>query len=536
MTTIDTNVGAATSDSSSGSAFLGAVANWVTTGDHKKVGRLFVGFALLFACGSAIVGALLGFERMTPTGLQIIPGDSVVQMLSVYRFGLVFGTLAPLFLGLAIAVVPMQVGSRAISFPRLAQSGFWMWFFGAALVVASIIGNGGPAGGTTDLVDLYLLGFALAMCGLLAGSLAVAVTVLTSRAPGMTLDLVPAFAWSALVGAVATLLTLPVAIGTIVYLYVDHTHGKVAFGGNKDIDKWIGWVVSQPQSFVFIVMALGVLVEIAPVVARGRQPMRFLVLVGAGLVSTAVLGSVTQSSHVLEWSGSFGDKVTSAIPFLLFNGLPVLGVLVVIGAALLALKEGSPRVGASMMFSTVGSLFVLAGVAGHFVSSISSVGLEGTSFEEGVVLYVVLGGVLCALGGLVHWSPKLWGRVLDDKKVVGLAALGMIGTVAAALPLYVAGFADQPAGKVYDFDYSGPIALWNGLSAVGLVLVVLTLVAFAGLLAGNGAQAPDDPWDGHTLEWAIPSPAPVNNFADLVAVSSSEPLLDAKPAHQEVPS
>lgn len=539
MTTIDTHVGAATRASSSGSPLLGAVADWVTSGDHKRIGRLFVGFSLLFAVGSAVVGALLGFERMQPQGLQLVPGDSIVQLLSVYRFGLVFAVLSPLFVGLAVAVVPLQVGSRAISFPRLAQSGFWMWLFGVVLVIVSIVGNGGPGGGSTDLVDLYLLGLGLVMVGILAASLSVATTVLTSRAPGMTLDLVPAFSWSALVGSVATLLTLPVALGTIVYLYVDHTHAKVAFGGNKDIDKWLGWVTSQPQTFVFIVMALGVLAEVAPVAARGRQPMRFLVLVGTGLVSTSALGAVTQSSHVLAWTGSLGDKVKSAVPFLLFNGLPVLGVLVVVGAALLALKEGKPRIASPLLFATVGSLFVLAGVAGHFVASISSASLAGTSFDDGIVLYVVLGGLLCALGGLTHWSPKLWGRVLDEKKVIGLVGLGAIGTIAAALPLYVAGFADQPAGVVDDFDYSGPIGLWNSVSAVGLAVVILMVVAFAGLLArsvAKGEQAADDPWDAHTLEWSVPSPAPLNNFDELVTVSSSEPLLDAKPAPQEVSS
>ena len=128
--------------------------------------------------------------------------------------------------------------------------------------------------------------------------------------------------------------------------------------------------------------------------------------------------------------------------------------------------------------------------------------------------------------------------VLDDKKVLGLAGLGLIATVLASLPLYVAGFADQPAYSLAGFDYDGPVGLWNLLAGAGAALVALVVLAFVGLLvsavrAGNGAS--DDPWDAQTLEWSVPSPAPADNFAELPVVNSSEPLLDAKPS-QEVPA
>jgi heme/copper-type cytochrome/quinol oxidase subunit 1 len=129
----------------------------------------------------------------------------------------------------------------------------------------------------------------------------------------------------------------------------------------------------------------------------------------------------------------------------------------------------------------------------------------------------------------------LWGVVLDDKKVLGLTGLGLIGTVLAAFPLYIAGFANQPANAVNGFDYDGPVALWNIASAAGSALIVLTVLAYVGLLVTAvraGAGASDDPWDAHTLEWSIPSPAPANNFASLATVSSSEPLLDAKPSQE----
>ena len=535
MTTIDTQVGATTQGSVP--SFVAAIGHWLTSADHKKIGRLFIGWSIVHALEVAVLGALFGLERMSPSSMQLLNGDSVIQLFSLYKHVLVLGTLAPLLLGIAIAVVPMQLGSKAISFPRLAQFALWSWLFGSGLVLASIIGNGGPGGGNADMVDLYLLGVATVCVGLIAGSVSVATTILTSRAPGMQLDMIPSFSWSALVGSVATLLTLPVAIGTIIYLYVDHEHAKVAFEGNGGISKWLGWVLTTPQIFVFVVMALGVLAEVAPVSASARQPQRGALLVGLSLVTTAILGSVTQSSHMLTTTGTWSDTIKSAIMFLLFNGLPLLGVLASVAVALLSFKEGSPKISATFGAALLGSLMILLGSLSSFIGHIESTNVTGTVFNEGVLLTFVYGGIIVSIGALAYWSPKLWGVVLSDQKVFGAALLGTLGTVLAALPLFIAGFQNQPEGAAFGFDYDGPVALWNVLSAAGSALVVLSVLLFVLLLiqeVKSGAQAPDDPWNGHTLEWSIPSPASANNFAVVPTVSSSTPLLDAKPASQEV--
>ena len=533
MTTIDTHVGA--SPKSSSSSVVASVGQWVTSSDHKKIGRLFIGWSLVHAIEVAVLGAIFGLERMSPSSMQIFNGDAALQLSWLFRHVLVLGLIAPLFIGIAIAVVPMQIGSKAIAFARLAQFGFWAWFFGSGLVLISIIGNGGPNGGNADMADLFLLGVGLLIVGLLAASISLATTILTSRAPGMSLDMVPTFSWSALISSVATLLSLPVAIGIIIYLYVDHTYAQVAFGGGKDIEKWLGWVYSTPQTFVFVILALGVLAEVAPIAGRIRQPQRPIVLIGLALISTAIIGAVTQSNHALVLSGTNSDKLTSTVMFLLTSGLPLLGVFVTIAVSILAIKEGRPKVSASFAFAILGALMILAGVAGSFVANIEKAELAGTAFVEGINVYLAYGGLLVALGALTHWAPKLWGIVLDDKKVLGLTGLGLIGTVLAALPLYIAGFANQPAHVVTGFNYDGPVALWNVLSAVGSGVIVLTVVAYVGLLitaVRSGAGATDDPWDAQTLEWSIPSPAPTNNFASLATVSSSEPLLDAKPSQE----
>lgn len=533
MTTIDASVGASTQEQSARSSFVAAIGTWVTSSDHKKIGRLFIGSALLFALSPTILGALFGLERMSPSSASVLDVDVVTQLIALYHFDLILGVLAPLFLGIAIAVVPMQVGSRSIAFPRLSQFSFWGWLFGNALVAISLIANGGPGGGSSDMVDLYFLGFGLTAVALIAGSIAVATTVLTSRAPGMTLDDVPPFTWAALTGSVATILSLPVAISTIIYTYVDHTNAGLAMG--KESASALSWALSAPQTFVFIVMAVGVLAEIAPVTARVRQPLRPVVLAGIALVTTSVFGAVTQTAHLLDWSD--GNGLKTLVLFLFFNGLPLLGVLVTIAVSMLALKEGKPAVNAEFALAALGAVMILVGVAGSFLQHVEAANLVGTAFGEGVTLYLVYGGLLSAMAAVSYWAPKLWGRTIPAQKLLGVGGLGLLGTIASAFPLYIAGFANQPADALGAFTYDGPIGLWNGLSGIGHVAMAVAVLGFIGLLIDavrNGAQATDDPWNGQTLEWAISSPAPANNFAEIAVVNSPEPLLDMKPSSQEV--
>ena len=529
MTTIETHAQATASRDAVPQLLVG-IADWVSSSDHKKIGRLFVALSWLLALATAVVAALIGLERITPSS-ALINSDAAPQLLAIFRFGLVYAVLAPTFVGIAVAVAPLQVGARSIAFPRVAQLGLWLWITGVATVIIAIAGNGGPAGGNSDMVDLYLLGLAVTAAGLIAAATSAVVTVLTSRAPGMSLERAPLFSWSVLAGGFAIVASLPVAIGTIAYLYVDHTHARVAFGGNYAVNDHLGWALTQPLTFVFVVMAVGALADMGPVVSGGRQPLRGAALAGIGLVTTAVLGAVTQSQHVLTFTGGAADKVQSLVTFALFNLLPILGVLVVLALGALGAKSGKIRPNASFAITFLGVGMILVGMLGNALLNIDAADLAGTVFEEGATVYVSYGALLAGLGAISFWGPKLWGRKIADKKVFGAGALVLLGTVLAAFPQYIAGFQGQPNGAVASFEYDGPISLWNGASTVGHALVILGLLAFIGAAVTDfrsGELSGDDPWNGHTLEWATPSPAPHNNFSELATVGSAEPVLDAK--------
>lgn len=495
MTTVNlpSSVGAeATVNSDS----LGAVATWLTTTDHKRIGRLFIGTATLWLLAFVGVGVLLGFERIDSKAFTLNEG-MMTQLFAATTTLASFGVMIPLMLGVSIALVPTQVGSRALMFARNALLGYYLWAMGSSIVVASLIANGGPGGGEAKMVDLYLLGLGLLIVGILAASVSVISTVISARTAGTDLADVPTFSWSALIGATSLVLTLPVTLGTVIYVAVDHHYARIAFGGNMGMSKWLGWSMTQPQTFLYVIPAVGILAELAPVVARKAQPLRGGIFVGIGLISVALLGSVTQTIHGFEWSGTIVDKAKSFVPYALFNLLPILGIVIVLGLALVALKSDSIKMISPFVPAFLGGGMILTAMLGNAVQLISSAHLSGTVFEEGVLIYITYGSVLVAWAAVAFWGPSLWGRMLPTKAVIGLGALGFIGTVLAALPMYIAGFADQQANSVKDFDYSGPAALWNGVSTIGhamFALCVIAGIATAVKSFATGDRVSGNPW------------------------------------------
>lgn len=143
-----------------------AVATWLTSTDHKVVGRLYIGAGLVGLLGGLVLAVLVAFERIDADGYQILADNTAAQVLASARVLLTFGGVVPLVFGLALAVVPLQLGSRAVAFPRLATGSFWMWLTGLGLMIASILGNGGPGGGNADLVDMYLASYVVLLLGL----------------------------------------------------------------------------------------------------------------------------------------------------------------------------------------------------------------------------------------------------------------------------------------------------------------------------------------------------------------------------------
>ncbi|MEO6651415.1 MAG: cbb3-type cytochrome c oxidase subunit I [Ilumatobacteraceae bacterium] len=548
MTTIDTRPDTAVpgeqpSDSAVVSFFVGA-AGWVVSTDHKRIGRLYLAAGSLALLATSVIGLILGLERVDDSA-ALLDANALLQVFQAYRVGLVFGAVLPLALGLSIAVAPMQLGARSIAFPRLALAGFYSWLGGLVLAMAALGANGGIGGGDSNAVDLFLAGHGLMILGLLASAVCVAASVLTTRAPGMTLRRVPLFSWSALVGSLGMLLVLPVAFGSIVYLFIDHRYTSLNFGGSEGIAAWVGWIFSVPAVVAFALPAIGVAAELVPVTFRARQAVRGVAFAGIALIGVTALSALTQqNTHAVTFDSSPLTFIEGAIPFVLLAGLPLLGLLIVMGLGGLTAKQGSsvgrPRIAAPFVFGFFGLGMIAVGLIGNALQGITDLELVGTTFEEGATLYVVYGAALSVMGGAVFWAPKMWGRTIADKLVMPLALLGVTATVLAALPLYLAGFVGQLGGipandpevsAILSLDGVDGGALWMTLSLIGHGLMALTVFAFVGLMlkafAGNGEMSEANPYGGHTVEWTSPSSlAPHANYEHVPTVASATPQFD----------
>ncbi len=547
MTTIESSSGTATVDAGDDAivAAVESVAGWLTTTDHKRIGRMFVGTGLVGALAAAVVGIVLGIERADSSAF-VIEAGALQQLFEAQRLALSFGTLLPLAIGLCLAAVPLQLGARSLAFPRLALTGFYTWLGGMVLSIVALANNGGAGGGDEQMVELSLAALGLMSIGIAAAAGSVATSVFTTRAPGMTMRRVPLFSWSALVASLGFLLVLPVLLGAIIFLFVDHRNAQLVFGGPLGISPWIDWFFTQPTSYLAAIPAIGFAAEMIPVTFNRRQVMRGVTFAGIAFVAVGALaGSTQQQIHDLNFDTSSDVFVRDLVPFLIFNGLPVLGVVIVMGLGALTAMKARPSLNAPFVFGFLGLGMIFVGMLGGLAYPIRDLELVGTVFEEGSVTYVTYGTVLATLGAITYWAPKWWGRLVPTKAVMPLAGLGLLATVLATLPYYIAGFLDQPGafessgGTLFDvspaanYADSGVNTVWSVLVLVGHGLLALTVVAFIGLLlktaTGSGEAAGDDPWNAHTLEWAATSPAPADNYADVPVIRSAEPLLDLKP-------
>lgn len=543
MSTIETHASSAPAPS----GVLACIGEWIGTTDHKRLGRMYLGSAALAFVGSAVVGILLGVERIAPDK-ELLDVGSLTQLFSIERFGLTYLVLLPLMVGAAIAVVPLQLGARALALPRLALAGFWLWVFGAILGVYALVQNGGPGGGNPRFVDLFILSTLLVVLGLLASAGSVATTVLTTRAPGMNMRRVPYFSWSVLVFALGLVVALPVLAGDLLYLYAAHHYPSLGeMASNRALSDWAGFGFTMPLVLLFAVPVLGFYADTAATASGSRLRPRGPIFLAIGLTGVGSFAAMMQVPPTLDaglFDQGFWDIIKQLLPFGIVHGLPLLGAFSLFAYATQHLAA-KPKVQAPAVFGFLSTGLLLTAFAASMVAHIGSAGLAGTTAEEGTWLLAVLAGVLGAMGAVTYWGPKWWGRSLPAKATLGLALLAGLGAVLASVSLLVAGFADQ-LGAVFpfieagdqasavNFSYSGPMGLWNTLNAAGLGLVVVAVLAFVALSLRSflkGDAAGDDPWGGQTIEWATTSPAPRDNFAAVHVVKSAEPLLDLKPSH-----
>ncbi len=514
----------------------------VASNDHKMVGRLWIGASLLFLIAVAVLGVVSNIERISLDGIDVF-GDvaTYFQSWALFRTAAVFMVVVPLFIGIATVIVPLQIGSASVAFPRLAAASFWSWFMASSIHIASFLADGGlgPAEGTNDEgTVLSIVSLGLMIVSILAASVCIATSVIALRPAGMTLVRVPAFTWSMLVASSVWLFSLPVLIANLIYAYVDlQGREPIAFGNPDRLWSSIEWAWSQPQVYAYAIPVLGVLADIVPVSAKHRQANRSVVLGLIGLFGVLSFGAWAQ--HALSRGADpvfdGGNYIYDEFLYVAFGLVVVLPVLGVFGGVADTLRRGSiPKLSAAFLGALTGAVLVLgAAVAG----ALRVIPLWDALHEENQLLssstaqlsLVFAAAVASGIGALAYWSPKIFGGYANEPVAMLAVMAVLMGGLTAGAADMVSAFLGQPDISVAPVS-EGAVETMNLMVVVGLALIAVGALALIGSLvpaASSDEQLPDDPWDGHTLEWAAPSPPPVGNFVEaLEVVTSAEPLLD----------
>lgn len=492
------------------------------TGDHKVIGRLYVVTSLLLGAVVVALGLLFSIEGIATDSVSIFSNDTVVQFWTLMRLGGVFLVAFPLTVGVAMIVVPLQVGSKAIAFPRAAAASYWAFLVGAGLFLASYAINGGPGGGRTSGVNLWIASFGLIVLAILLAAVCLATTVFALRPAGLTLARTPLYAWSIATAAVMWILTLPVLIGHLALIYVDYNHAGTSFGDNTVLFGQLDWVLRNPQIYVVAVPVLGFAADVLATTAKARIAPRSVAQGAIGAFAIFGFGAFLAGASAQD------HEAWVVIALGLVAVLPVLAIL---GLAADLFRRGSFALNPAIVSAVAALLVLLLTTAAGALGSIMVEDTYGTIFDLGVSNGAVLASLIASLGGITWWATKI-GRQQAAKGPALVAPLALLaGSAAVVIPDLISGLVGED--RELFASWEGGIEGVNIIVVIGMVLVVLgllaSLAAHLPLLRTPDEPAETDPWEGQSLEWLAASPPPFANFdEELPVVTSAEPLVDLR--------
>ena len=523
---------------------------WVeraTTTDHKSVGLLYLGGALFFAA-IAVVGLVLLRVQL------IVPENTAIQPQIFNRLMSTFGVTAvvlfaiPLALGLISYVVPLQIGSRGVAFPRLNLLSFWLYLVGAATIYGSFLYRPSEAGFAalpplsenvflnTRGVDTWVVGTALAVLGFVCFSVNLVVTLHNMRAPGMAWRRVPLFTWAAGISGYLMLVIGPVMLAALTMLFIDRHYGGVFFnageGGAPLLYEHLAWFFFTGVYMMVVVFASGVISDILPTFAR--KPLFSRRAAMLCMLAIAILGPLAWMQNMYTAPIGFSFE-TFAMVFALALTVPV-GLLIFNWIA--TLWDGTLHMRAAPLFA-IGAISALSvGLALELAFSVIAVGwqLDDTTAAQAATTAVFVGGmVLGGFAALHYWFPKLTGRIMGEG--LGKASLGLtlLGLYVYVLMAFLAGVKAQPV-DIYKFFGDAGVDGFNLVASIGSFVLAIGILLELGNAAysyRNGVRAGHDPWRGATLEWFTLSPPPEHNFDAVPDVRSAEPLHDIRRAIDE---
>ncbi len=506
--------------------------SWFFTVDHKKIGIMYGAVAMFWFFWGGIEALLIRLQLFTPNG-DVLTAEQYNQIFTMHGTTMVFLVIMPLAAAFANYMVPLQIGARDVAFPRMNALGLWLFVFGGIFLNLSWFLGGGPDGGwfayapNTGVtyspgtgMDFYTFGLQIAGIASLVGSINLIVTIINMRAPGMSMLRMPVFTWMILVVQFLLLFALPVITVALVLLSFDRTFDanffNVAMGADPLLWQHLFWIFGHPEVYILILPSFGIVSETLPVFSR-KPLFGYSVIVISG-AAIGFMGWGVWAHHMfVSGLGPVGVAAFSATT--MFIAVPT-GVKILNWIA--TMWGGNIRFTLPMMFSvSLVSMFTIGGLSGvmHAVAPADTQQTD-TYFIVAHFHYVLFGGALMGLfAGMYYWWPKAFGYKLNDALGKWHFWFVLIGFNMTFGPMHILGLQGMARrhsryGPEDGFDF------WNAVVSIGAFVILIGMIIFAinivrtwlGYKAGTVPQEGADPWDGRTLEWAIPSPAPEHNF------------------------
>jgi cytochrome c oxidase subunit 1/cytochrome c oxidase subunit I+III len=506
----------------------------------------------LFFFGVGGLEALVMRLQLSRPNNRLLSPETYDQLFTMHGTTMIFLVVMPTLIGFANYFLPLMIGARDMAFPRLNAMGYWLVPFGGLLLHFSFLAGGAPSVGwfsyaplsetpfaSTSGVDYWILALFALGIGSIATSINLIATVLSLRAPGMSIRRVPLFVWTVFINSFLLILAMPALNAAITMLFIDRQLNAHFFlpsqGGSAVLWQHFFWTFGHPEVYIMALPAFGIISEVIPVFSR--KHIFGYEFIAASTVAIAILSFGVWVHHMFAVGlGQPMDLFFAATSMLI--AVPT-GVKIFNWSA--TLWGGSIRLTTSMLFAVAFLLqFTLGGLSGITFAVVPiDWQIHDTYYVVAHFHYVLFGGSLFGVfAGIYYWFPKITGRLLDE----GIGRLHFWLTV---IGFNMAFFVQHFLGlmgmtrRVYtypDFPWWGDL---NMISTVGaFILGVSALILIWNIVVSlrRGAPAGDNPWNAWTLEWAASSPPTEHNFDQLPPIHGRRPLWDlANPERPDEP-
>jgi cytochrome c oxidase subunit 1 len=524
--------------------------DWVTTVDHKRLGILYLGYALLFLVIGGIEAGIMRIQLIRAHNDFVSP-QVFNRLFTMHGTTMIFFVVMPLVFGFANYLIPLMIGARDMAFPRLNAFSFWLTAFGGLLLYLSLLGANGlyGAGNAPDVgwfayapltsrtfsvghsTDFWTLSLLVSGFGSIGTAVNILTTILCMRCPGMSLAKMPLLAWLNLVMSGMVVLAISPLTAAQLMLLVDRYLGGHFFdtqaGGSAVMWMHFFWVFGHPEVYVLVIPGFAFASEIIPVFSR-KAIFGYPVMVAA-TICIGFIGMSVWAHHMFTVGMSSNANtffVLSTMAIAVPTGIKIFNWLATMWGGKIEFK--------TPMLFCVGFLFqfLIAGLTGIMLGAAPFDWQLGNSyFVVAHFHYVIVGAILFTIfGAFYYWFPKMSGKMYSETLGKLHFWLFLIGFHMTFDFMHIPGLLGMPR-RIYTYEPGRGWDVWNLIVTVGVVFQALGTVVFVVNLVWSyfkGATAGSDPWDAWTLEWSTPSPPPAYNFSVIPTVQSRRPLWDLK--------